>query len=118
MSLDLYLLPVDSYSNGHGHAHQILNWMGARDVRNFLDEAKIKPSRIPRPFQIDCHLGVTRDGDPKYGNLPATDPWGEPYTWIEAEFLLPALEADRPDDPVTAFVRALPPSKLIILGWR
>ena len=119
MGLALRLLPVDHFRNGFGYSHSILeldglDWDLGGTIR---DLARL----LPDGHDITAYLGKRiPDGACKdercYGTL-VTDAYGELYRWLTARELLPFLSEHWPKHPVTAYVRALPEDRLIVLDW-
>ena len=119
MGLALRLFPIDHLSTLSGYSHNVLevgdlNW-------DLGEQIQKQARRLPYGHDITTYLAqVIPNGDAAgaryYGKL-ANDVYGDPYRWLTAEELLPFLSKHWPKHPVTAYVRALPSDRLIVLDW-
>ena len=124
MGLDLRLHPLEHLSGSPdeplGFSHTVLRVVGP--CRTIHDRVKAYTTTLPPKHNIHAyHARKVPDGSFEgegcYGKFDATDPYGHPYSWVQAGFLLPILQNLMPDAPVTKYVGALQASTQIILGW-
>ena len=128
MGVDLSLYPIDSlheigsYERGlgkkWGFSHTVLTL-----PRNYgCWEALKRLPQIPiAEWDIAGLVGGRvpdgkAEGERMYGRFD-TDPYGEPYHAVQARGLAPELRRFFPDHPSTAYIGALPPDHLVVLGW-
>lgn len=132
MGIELYLLPVDHYTNTNGkfsgHSHQIISI--GKYYELFDDITRLlKPTPLPEGHDVSSHIGATikngeHEGESTYGTL-TTDPYGAPHTYVVAGELAVLLQKHIPDHPATAFittwakwqVRGGVTVPIVILGW-
>jgi hypothetical protein len=119
MGLALRLLPVDLFDGHFGFSHSILELGGLGwDLGGTIrDRGRL----LPDGHDITAYLAKRIPdgacaGERCYGKLVA-DVYGEAYRWITARELLLILDEHWPKNPVTAYVRALPEDRLIVLDW-
>jgi len=107
------------------HQDRALRALARRSLRRprgrGLDRLRAIARPLPEGHSITSYLGRrVPDGSSKdeltYGVL-ATDAYGERYTWVDARDLLPVLDRWWPGHPATAYVRALPSDRRVVLDW-
>lgn len=121
MSLALDLYPIDYLGSNWGFSHTVLTLPGGGGVRGVLKESGLKPRLLPDDHKITGRVvGRVPDGyaegESMHGRFD-TDPYGDPYTWLTASELLPVLQQCHPKHPTTAYIAALEPNTLVVLGW-
>lgn len=126
MGIDLRLFPIDALHDDTvagkspwGYSHTILGV--PRNGEMFDVIANLRSKTLPDGHDISGHLGeVCRDGYHKdelvYGRF-GDDPYGDPYTWVDAKALAEVLTRTLPSHPTTAYISALPSDTRVILGW-
>jgi len=131
MGVDLRLFPVDFLSTENvrmssgpaidkkwGYSHTILDVPRQQSVWPAVQKL---PATSLAGYDITGFLGQIipdgkAEGEMYYGKY-TTDPYGAIYKMVTAGNLGPVLRKHFPDHPTTAYVNAMPPDGLIILGW-
>ena len=126
MSLELRLHPIDALritatptgEDVWGFSHTILQVRAPAAV-HAVEAMAAEP--LPAGHSITAYLaGTVRDGtdvgEKMYGTFDET-PYGDPFTWVRAGALAEVLAQHAPDEPTTAYVKALAPETRIVLGW-
>jgi hypothetical protein len=139
MGLDLRLLPCENWIERDGqklcgYSHTILE-LGrvCEDAWNAFQET-VKPHlvELPAGHDVSAYTGaLVTEGYHKgvkiYGTFRSKDPYGEPFTVVTAQHLLPWIEEHFRYDgrrgygpyqaAIAAYIRALPPETKIVLDW-
>lgn len=115
MGIDLRLLIVEGSTDDCRFAHTMIDAGGGYDLYNSIQKAK--PFTRPE-WRLTSFCARIPDGSLKdesgYGEVKET-PYGEPLTYLTAEKLIKAEIGMRKE--ALAFLKALPPHKIIGLYW-
>lgn len=119
MGVDLTLVPLDAlevHSSGRvrGHGNSLLDLGRQRLCWDAINA--MKPEAVPADAEISAGVAKLPDGDRGYGVLTTT-PYGDPYTWVDADALAQVLAKFPPQAAAAAYLAKLPPDTKIILHW-
>jgi hypothetical protein len=119
MGLALRLLPIDKLIGTWGSSFNVLELGGIS--WDFAPKIQAFATLLPPGHDIHAWCGTriktgAHKGEHVFGKLD-TDCYGERYTWITARDLLPFLLEHWSKHPATAYVRALPEDRWIVLDW-
>ena len=114
MGIDLKWLVCGSASRDHNYSPTMIDVGRDYDYHKKLRDV----TDYDPPTYVGCYLAQSDDGEPTYGDLPKTDPYGDKYRMMKAGDIAAIDHHGKWDTKAAiAYVRALHPDTWIILHW-